>query len=212
MHLKTWRHRAILLFALICVANMPACTLFRSSTLPQFIVEESTSPTQIPASVARLAILFPHATDPSIKSTYLDLEAHSFRLKALRPELQFVDRTLLQALRQEQKFQLSGSVSDQTAIRLGQLLGADSILHYHVERPTWLDQMRARFSGQLPPVRVFSKVIRVETGEVLFHHMVSVQSRELSDDESYSSVAPLVHAAVKKGVGKTLQALQLAFR
>jgi hypothetical protein len=212
MYLTTWRNPTILLSALICVINVPACILLPSPPPPQFIVEESASPRQIPTSVARLAILFPHATDPSIKSTYLHLEAHSFRLKALRPELQFVDRTLLQVLRQEQNFQLSGAVSDQTAIRLGQLLGADIILHYHVERPTWLDQMRARFSGQLPPVRVFSKVIRVETGEVLFHHMVSVQSRELSDDETYASVAPLVQAAVQKGVGKTLQALQQAFR
>jgi hypothetical protein len=212
MYLKTWRDRVVLLSALIWVVNAPACTLSRSNPIPQFIVEESASPSQIPTSVARLAILFPHETDPSIKSTYLHLEAHSFRLKALRPELQFVDRTLLQVLRQEQNFQLSGSVSDQTAIRLGQLLGADSILHYYVERPTWLDQMRARFSGQLPPVRVYSKVIRVETGEVLFHHMVSVQSRELSDDETYAPVTPLVQAAVKQGVGRTLQALQQAFR
>lgn len=208
MPLNSWRDRIIVLLAVICVATMPSC----SSTRPRFTIEESISPTQIPVSVVRLAILFPHATDSSIESTYLDLEAYSFSLKALRPELQFVDRTSIQTLRHEQKFQLSGSVSDQTAIRLGRLLGADSILYYLVERPTWLDQMRARFSGQLPPVRVFSKVIRVETGEVLFHHMVLVQSRALSEDETYSSLAPLVQAAEKKAVGKTLTALQEAFR
>jgi hypothetical protein len=55
-------------------------------------------------------------------------------------------------------------------------------------------------------------VIRVETGEVLFHHMVLVQSRALTDDETYSSLTPMVQAAEKKAVGKTLHALHEAFR
>jgi hypothetical protein len=42
-------------------------------------------------------------------------------------------------------------VSEQTAIRLGRVLGVDSVLLYRIQGATPRDNMLARFYGALPP-------------------------------------------------------------
>ncbi len=212
MESRTGQNRVVAVLVAICLAGLPACSTPRLGDVPEFEVEQHAGPTVIPGSVVRLAILYPRSTDPTLATIYSHLEARSFILKAQRPRLQIVDRAHLQLLVDEQRLHVSGAVSDDTAARIGHLLGADSILHYRVDRPTLRERMLALFSGRLPPVRVFSKVILVNSGEVVFHHVVSVQAPELSDDAMYSSLEPLVQAAVNTGVDETLMALQDAFR
>ncbi len=51
----------------------------------------------------------------------------------------------------EQRLQVSGTVSDATAVHMGRILGADSVLLYHIEAPNMRDRTLARVSGDLPP-------------------------------------------------------------
>ncbi|CAI4032478.1 hypothetical protein DNFV4_02908 [Nitrospira tepida] len=202
----------VLIASAIGLALLPACIASGPGPPPPLAVEASHNPTQIPASVERLAIIYPRSADPTLAAIYAHLEARTFLLKLSRPSLQIIDRTHLTSVLEEQRFQVSGLVSDDSMARIGHLLGADSILSYRVERPTLHDQFRARFSGQVPPVRVFSKVTLVESGEVVFHHVVTVQPPTPSEEAPFTDAEPLVQEAVKTGVGQTLLALQRAFQ
>lgn len=212
MESDSWQDRVVAVLAAIGLAGLLSCSTSSLSAAPEFAMVEQAGPTVIPPSVVRLAIVYPQSTDPALAGIYSHLEAETFLLKTLRPSLQIVERVHLQPLLDEYRLQGSGVVSDDTSARIGHLLGADSLLLYRVDRPTLRERMLALFSGRLPPVRVFSKVILVNTGEVVFHHVVSVQVPDLSDDAMYSSLEPLVQAAVNAGVDQTLLALQDAFR
>lgn len=204
--------RIALVLLAICLGPLPACTTSGPGVAPLLAVEESHSPTQIPASVERLAIVYPRSADSTLAAIYAHLEAQTFLLKLSRPSLQIIDRTHLRSILEEQRFQVSGLVSDDSMARIGHLLGADSILSYRVERPTLRDHLWARFSGRVPPVRVFSKVTLVESGEVVFHHVVTVQPRAPSEEAPFTDAEPLVQEAVKTGVGQALLALQRALQ
>ena len=209
---KMQQDRLVLILSAICLAPFPACTISSPGVAPPLAVEESHSLTQIPVSVERLSIVYPRSADPTLAAIYTQLEAQTFLLKIHRPSLHIVDRVHLQNVLKEQRFQISGAVSDDSMARIGHLLRADSILSYRVERPTLRDHLWARFSGHMPPVRVFSKVTLVESGEVFFHHVVTVQPPAPPEEASFTAIEPLVQEAVKTGVGQTLLALQRAFQ
>lgn len=165
----------------------------------------------IPASVARLAVFSPRSAPQALATAYRQLEVQTLRLRLQRPSLQIVDRSHLPDVVDEQRLQLSGTVSDDTVARVGHLLGADSLLFYRIERPTLRDHIWATFSGQLPPVRVFSKVVRIESGEVLYHQVITIPIVGLHDDLDFHDIEPKVQVALEEGIARTIAALQHAF-
>lgn len=170
---------------------------------------------QVPASVQRLVVIYPNASAGDMRSTYQRLEGATFQLKALRPSLRIVDRANIQTILNEQRRQYGGGWSDESAIRLGHLLGADSVLLYQVETPSLRDQVLARFRGDLPPVMVISKIILVESAEVVFYNVVTT-SIEGIDGDSFSLTVvrqqPFIHAALDRSLVRTITDLQQAFR
>ena len=103
---------------------------------------------------------------------YNRLEGATFQLKVHRPDLKIVDRFHLPIVLEEHRFQLAAAVADDSAIRIGRVLGVDSVLIYRIDGPSNRDRMWARSHLDLPPVTVTSKVIRVESAEVLYHRVV----------------------------------------
>lgn len=171
---------------------------------------------QVPLTVERLAILYPKTYNRELMDAYAQLAGATFQLKEYRPWLRIVERFDLPVIHSEQRFQLSGAVSDETAIGVGRLLGADSILLYNIDSPTVRDRLFARMYGGMPPYTVTSKVIRVESAEVIYHNVVTalVTPRseflpfffsDLQDDLSFRT-------ALEHGITKTLADLQEAFR
>ena len=65
-----------------------------------------------------------------------------------------VDRQTLETVRQEQRFQMSGEVSDESAVSIGQFLGADVVITGNISGEN--DQKRLRF-----------RVLDVKTGQLL---------------------------------------------
>jgi hypothetical protein len=171
---------------------------------------------QVPLTVERLAILYPKTYNRELMDAYAQLAGATFQLKASRPWMRIVERFDLPIIHSEQRFQLSGAVSDETAIGVGRLLGVDSILLYRIDGPTARDRLFARMYGGMPPYTVTSKVIRVESAEVLYYNVVTipVTSRneflpfffnDLQDE-------PPFRTALGHGITKTLADLQEAFR
>jgi hypothetical protein len=194
--------------AVVLAALLSGCQSWHAPAAPDVsnTVPESLRAPQI---IQRVVVLYPSASNREVRDAYSHLEAEVFRLKDARPSLRVVDRLHLPAILREQEFQLRGVVSDDTAVRVGRVLGVNAVLLYHVEGPTLRDVVLAKFSGDMPPVVITSKVIIVETAEVAFLNVVT--SPILPGAESIQSQSQ-VRAALNRAIARTAEDLRHAFR
>jgi hypothetical protein len=95
------------------------------------------------------------------------------------------------------------------------MLGVDSVLIYRIEGPTLRDRLWARQHRDLPPVTVTSKIIRVESAEVVYHNVVTAHVGEiegsgwsLSDHVDYQRWG---REALDRGIAQTVVDLHRAF-
>ena len=171
---------------------------------------------QVPDHVERLAILYPKTYSRELLNAYIRLEGAAFQLKERRPRLRIVERFNLPRIVEEQRLQLGGSMSESGAVRLGRLLGADSVLWFQIDGPNERDRIYARLTGEMPPVLITSKLVSVESGEIMYHNVVS--SHVTMGEPGWASFAtsgelqPVVRAALERGVRQTIADLQHAFR
>ena len=170
----------------------------------------------IPRDVQRIAVLYPKSAGSEMADAYNRLEEATFGLKAVRPHLKFVDRLYLPVVLDEQRFQLTGSVADDSAVRLGRVLGVDTVLIYRISGPSMRDRLWARSYRDLPPVTVTSKMIRVESAEVLYHNIVETEIEEstswirsFSDGTGYQRLS---REAVERGIVQTVLELRQALK
>ncbi|MGQ0665565.1 MAG: hypothetical protein ACT4O4_00880 [Nitrospiraceae bacterium] len=188
-----------------CQTGPPVPSLPGSLSLP---------PVLIPRDVQRIAVLYPKSASPDMAEAYNRLEGATFRLKAQRPDLKFVDRFHLPTVLAEHRFQLAGSVAEDSAIRLGRVLGVDTVLIYRIDGPSNRDRMWARSHRDLPPVTVTTKMIRVESAEVLYHSVVVARIEE-APSWGWSSTDSLDYQrlsreALERGIMQTVSELGLA--
>jgi hypothetical protein len=109
-----------------------------ASGTPKIVTGQSTKP-GIEGAVARSSIVFvgelpKNSTLAVISISSTDASLATFAIDELEYQLviakQFimVDRKTLDAIRVEQKFQISGEVSDQSAVTIGNMLGANIVI------------------------------------------------------------------------------------
>lgn len=196
----------LLLIVAGCQTGMPAGSSTGASFLPSF---------PIPRDVQRIAVLYPKSVSPDMADAYNRLEGATFQLKLHRPELKIVDRFHLPTVLEEHRLQLAGAVAEDSAVRIGRLLGVDSVLIYRIDGPSNRDRMWARTHRDLPPVTVTSKVIKVESAEVLYHRIVVARIGEpsswgwsLTDRMDYQQLS---RDAIERGIMQTVAELARAF-
>jgi hypothetical protein len=165
-------------------------------------------PILIPRDVQRIAILYPKPSRPELTEAYNRLEGATFRLKSYRPALKIVERFDLPRVLDEHRLQLAGSVADDSAIRIGRLLGVDSVLIYRIDGPSLRDRVWARHQGDLPPFTVTSKLIRVESAEIVYHNVVTARVDDaprwgwsLADETDYQRLS---RDAMERGITQTV--------
>jgi hypothetical protein len=192
-----------------------SCAHATPQTTPTFSFHSAHPTLPIPADVQRIAVLYPHGGSHEWSSAYSRLEGAAFQLKALRPNLRIIDRSHMLAIVSEQRFQGGGLVSDESAVRIGQMLGVDSVLIYRIDGPTLRDRVWARWHRDLPPVTVTSKILRVESAEVVYHNVVTARADEaegfswsLPDHLDYQGWS---RAAIDRGILQTVFDLRRAF-
>jgi len=211
------RGSAVILGRVAMVALMIAgCS---SSPPPSRAIDEFNSSFAvftIPPDVQRLAVLYPRGANSEWASAYSRLEGAAFQLKAHRPTLRIIDRSNMPTVFTEQRFQAGGLVSDASAVRIGQLLGVDSVLIYRIDGPTLRDRLWARQQEDLPPITVTSKIIRVESAEVVYLNVVTARVNDvdgsrwlLSDNVDYKRWS---REALDRGIKQTVVDLQRAFQ
>lgn len=170
----------------------------------------------VPQHVRRLAVWYPRTQEQDVAYGYSRLEEATFQLKRQRAWIKIVERRNVEQLSEEQRFQLSGRVSDDSAIGVGKWLGADTMVVFRIEGPGWRERLLARMYGKMSPVVVSSKVISLESGEVFYHDVVSATpvpvSGEWSDYGSDQELRPAVHAALDQALSSAILHLRRSFR
>lgn len=170
----------------------------------------------VPQHVRRLAVWYPRTGEQDVAYAYSRLEEATFQLKRQRSWIKIVDRHNLDQLAEEQRFQLSGRVADDSAVRVGKWLGADSMVVFRIEGPTWRERMLARMYGKMPPFVVSSKIISLESGEVFYHDVVSATpvpaSGEWGDYATDNELRPAMHAALDQALSRAILHLHRSFR
>ncbi len=171
---------------------------------------------RVPQGVQRLAVWFPRTFDQELTYGYSRLEQATFQLKKQRPWIKIVERRDISQLTNEERWQLSGRVGDDSVMRIGKWLGADSMVLFRIEGPTRRERMLARFYGRMPLFVVSSKIISVESGEVLYHDIVTATavplSGEWSDYASDYESQPAMHAALDHALSVAIVHLNQSFR
>ena len=179
-------------------------------------LERSLPDMAVPQHVRRLAVWYPRTGEQDVAYAYSRLEEATFQLKRQRSWIKIVDRHNLDQLAEEQRFQLSGRVADDSAVRVGKWLGADSMVVFRIEGPTWRERMLARMYGKMPPFVVSSKIISLESGEVFYHDVVSATpvpaSGEWGDYATDNELRPAMHAALDQALSRAILHLHRSFR
>lgn len=210
-----WRVSMVRVIGILAVtAVMAGCS--QVATQPTPLGFRSPVPLlPIPLDVQRMAILYPQGGNAEWHGAYSRLESAAFQLKASRPTLRIIDRSHMSAIVTEQRLQTGGLVSDDSAVRIGHMLGVDSVLIYRIDGPTLRDRFMARQHRDLPPVTVISKIIRVESAEVVYHNVVTAHPEDversgwmLSDNIDYHRWS---REAVDRGIRQTVFDLRRAF-
>ena len=175
-----------------------------------------TTDVAVPQHVRRLAVWYPRTGEQEVAYGYTRLEEATFQLKRQRSWIKIVDRRNLEQLTEEQRFQLSGRVADDSAVQVGKWLGADSMVLFRIEGPSWRERLLARMYGKMPPFVVSSKIISLESGEVLYHDVVSATpvpgTGEWGDYASDSELRPAMHAALDQALSSAILHLRQSFR
>ncbi|HKT35427.1 MAG TPA: hypothetical protein VJR03_11395 [Nitrospira sp.] len=182
----------------------------------QVLLDLTASDVAVPQHVRRLAVWYPRAGEQELAYGYTRLEEATFQLKRQRSWIKIVDRRNLEQLTEEQRFQLSGRVADDSAVRIGKWIGADSMVLFRIEGPSWRERLLARMYGRMPPFVVSSKIISLESGEILYHDVVAATpvpiSGEWSDYASDYELRPAMHAALDQALSTAILHLHRSFR
>jgi hypothetical protein len=190
----------------------------QSSSLPAaspLVVRTIGQSLTIPVDVQRIAIFYPRSSNSDFLEAYQRLEGATFQLKILRPTLKVVDRFHLLAVITEQRLQNAGAVADDRPVRVGHLLGVDSVLLYSIDGPTLRDRLFAHVPSQVRPITVTTKIIRVESAEIVYFNVVTARMDDgerwdwsPSDNWDYQQQS---RAALERGIIQTVSDLQRAF-
>jgi len=170
----------------------------------------------VPQHIRRLAVWYPRTGEQDVAYGYSRLEEAAFQLKRQRSWIKIVERRNIQQLTEEHRFQLSGRVADDSVVGVGRWLGADTMVVFRIDGPTWRERLLARMYGKMPPFVVTSKIISLESGEVLYHDVVSATpmpaSGEWGDYASDHELRPAMHAALEQALSRAILHLHRSFR
>jgi hypothetical protein len=179
-------------------------------------VSSSWSALAVPEDVHRIAVFYPRSSVREYVEAYHRLEGAAFQLKASRSKLTLVDRFNLPTVTKELQFQNGGAVSEVTVTRIGHLLGVDSVLLFAIEGPTLTDRVMARRFNQVRPVTITTKIIRVESAEVVYLDVVVAKMHDYGYGDRWFFDNPdyelLSREALDRSIQQTVVDLQRAFQ
>ena len=126
----------------------------------------------------RIAILRSKIENPvvrheaMIESAYGRLELQTGEMLRRSKNI-IVERRDLRSIREEQWWQYQPEASEDASSSLGQLLGAELLFVYKITAPSFRERLFNRQGGL--KITVAAKILRVETGEVVWSHISAIR-------------------------------------
>lgn len=193
-----------------------ACRPMPPVPVDQIAENSAMSGYTVPQHVRRLAVWYPRTSEQNMAYGYSRLEQAAFQLKKQRSWIKIVERRNIEPLTDEQRLQVSGRVADESAMHVGKWIGADSMVLFRIDGPTWRERLLARFHENMPPFVVSSRIISVESGEVLYHDIVTAlpvpRSGQWGDYWSDYELQPALRSALDHAVSTAIAHLEQSFR
>ena len=155
----------------------------------------------------RVAVVIPSTTDPMLVNAYARLDADTDHLFRIGLGSHIVERSELAAVNDEQHRQYFEPAAENTTVRLGRLLGADVLILYRIKVPALRERLFAVEAGHMSPVTIFSKAMRVETGEDVWSHVVTVEVGRVRHQTVEVSFDHTIWHALNRGVDEMLATL-----
>jgi hypothetical protein len=145
--------------------------------------------------------------DPLLENAYATLELKTGQV--LRESNSMIlDRTDLASVRAEQWSQYQPGFAEETVVPVGRLLGAEILFVYHITIPNFRERLLARFNGSENSIMVQAKVIRVQTGELVWSYSTVAQA-PMNDEPVLEYNEGLRHA-LKEAVDDMVATIQQA--
>lgn len=159
-------------------------TLHLLVTLPWAIVgcagnlgykDEIVHTLSLPHTVAILmseeqGVLF--ANETLMQSAYDRLESKTWEVLTRQAGVRVLERRNLEVVRTEQHLQRRYAMDEESAVRIGRLVGAQGVLVYRIRLPSWRD--RFLVDEQYLPITIGGRLLEVETGTVLWSQSVTI--------------------------------------
>lgn len=199
--------------ALLSLIVAAAFMLLGCSTHPINSIRSSSAVLPITGLPSRVAILTSPYNDPQrqhdplLESAYATLELKTSQVLR-ESNSTILDRTDLALVRAEQWSQYQPGFAEETVVPVGKLLGAEILFVYHITVPNYRERLLARFNGSETSVMVQAKVIRVQTGELVWSY--STVARPLVNDEPVLEYNEGIRQALKKAIDDMLASIQEA--
>ncbi len=90
------------------------------------------------------------------------------------------------------------------------------MVFFRIDAPTWRERLLARFYGKMPPFVVSSKIISLESGEVLYHDIVTATpppaTGKWDDYASDYELRPALQSALDQALSTAIAYLHQSFQ
>lgn len=134
---------------LFCLPSFAGCQTATTPVDDVLLRPEAPPAPAISQHDQRVAVFYSFAYERDIASGYEKLEQAVLQVKRQRPWLRVLDRRHLASVMTEQRLQLSARFSDDAAVHMGRLLGADSIVGFRLDVPSWRERLLPRMHGTI---------------------------------------------------------------
>ncbi|MDH4194895.1 MAG: PDZ domain-containing protein [Nitrospirota bacterium] len=184
---------------------------------PSWSGEISIIPVVMPVPVSpfpeRLAVVAESTTSGHPFLAWLDVALNFLRKR--HPAMVIMERDASQFITNEASSQYSGRFDEESTVRMGRLVGADTLLTYRLEPfPEETLEIRAKHGGDISG-EVEMRLLHVESGLTTFRQSGVATVKIASPKEGMTWPKDLVHLAhrkaVKKATSYVLAALVTAF-
>ena len=141
-----------------------------------------------------------------LHQAYDRLESKTWQIISNQGGVQVLERRNLEVVRKEQHLQRLYAMDEESAVRIGRLVGAQGVLIYRIRLPSWRD--RFLVDEEILPITFGGRLLEVETGTVLWSETVTLTSSDCESSRCWfggkprATLWPTIKEGIDQLVGK----------
>ena len=142
-----------------------------------------------------------------LNQAYDRLESETWQVLTGQAGILVLERRNLDVVRQEQHRQQLYAMDEQSAVRIGRLVGAKGVMFYQIRLPSWRD--RFIVEEELLPITLGGRLLEVETGTVLWSQTVTVSPSDCPSSSCWWGGKPqaTLWPTIKQGIDQLVEDL-----